>query len=423
MVNAVLVRLLAQRAEQETFIDQLLARVEAEERDLVDAERDNLTAARERIAKLDEQIQPLEEFEATRAAHRSETPSVVTRTERKLAAEPAKFRHRTAGHFLADYVRTLTYPGREEHPVDQDARLRVQSAYAARAAGDVAPGVHQTTADTPGLLPELIVGEIINDLDAARPFIASIGARELGTIPGKVFHRPVITQHTKVGKQAAEKAELESRDLKVDSITFAKETHGGWLNVSRQDIDWTDPSAWQAILTDLQDQYGVETEDASAAAFAATVTQTETVAAADSGTVGAWIEALYDAAVKSATAGGAKRASSLRLPNHIWTSVDMWAKLGAVLSTHRAMYTNAAGAASPVGFGGDILDVTRTMVPGLPAGTMIVGRRDKVEFYEQRIGLLQAIEPKVFGVEIAYGGYTAFGVLDPTAFCKVAVGA
>ena len=80
LANAVIARLLEQRSEQGSFIDQLLANVETEARDLVPAERSNLDAARERIAQIDEQLQPLEEFDATRAAHRAGRPNVAPTT-------------------------------------------------------------------------------------------------------------------------------------------------------------------------------------------------------------------------------------------------------------------------------------------------------------------------------------------------------
>ena len=54
---------------------------------------------------------------------------------------------------------------------------------------------------------------------------------------------------------------------------------------------------------------------------------------------------------------------------------------------------------------------------------MIVGTRNGTEFYEERIGVLSAVEPAILGVEVAYGGYAAFGTPDPTMFAKVAQGA
>lgn len=426
-MNPVLARLIEQREQQETFIDELLGRVAAEERDLVDAERRNIEAARERLTELDAQIEPLEQFEATRAQHRSAAGTVRPPANAgndsgraPLGVQPREQKYRSAGHFLVDYMRAL--PSVDGRPGDVDAGQRIAAAMG-RAAGDVAPGVHQTTADTPGLLPEPIIGEILNDLDGARPLIASLGAKDLAAIPGKVFHRPHVTQHTLSDEQAAEKAELASRELRIEGIPFTKRTHGGWLNVSRQDIDWTSPAAWQAIVDDLQLAYGVDTEDDTAVNFAAAVTQSVSIPEADENTIEAWVGALYEAAVMAATANGTKRASSLRLSDTIWTSVDMWAQLGKVLTVHAVTQRSnqEAGAASPTGFAGSILDIPRVMVPGLPAGTVIVGRKALYEYYEQRLGLLQAIVPRVLGVEIAYGGYVADGPIDATGFAKIEI--
>lgn len=199
-------------------------------------------------------------------------------------------------------------------------------------------------------------------------------------------------------------------------MPFTKRTFGGWVNISRQVIDWTNPAAWNIIVTDLQTQYGIETEDAAAGNFAEAVTQTVTVEAE---TVEAYIGALYEAAVMASTANGTQRASALRLPTHIWTSIDQWATLGELLTVHRAANFNAVGVASPRSFGGDILETQRTMVPGLPSGTIIVGNPAGYEYYEARVGVLQAIEPRRMGLEVAYGGYAAYGALDPTRFAKL----
>ena len=431
--NPVLTRLLDQREAQETFVDQLLGRVAEENRDLVDAERSNLEAARQRIGELDAQIEPLEQFEQARSAHRSRVPEPPRRQPQqqdqgddqergqRLGAQPREMKYRSKGHFIVDYIRSQGFPGEQLKP-DADAQQRVAAALG-RAAGDVAPGVHQTTEDTPGLLPEPIVGQILTDIDGTRPFIQSVGVQSMSGIPGKVFHRPHVTQHTQVDEQTAEKAELVSREFKVEGIPFTKHTFGGWLNVSRQDIDWTSPSAWNALISDLQMEYGEDTEDTIGAAFADTVTQSQEIANADQDNLDAWVDALYLAAVQAATAGGTKRARARRLPNHIWASIDMWASLGSLLTIHKLRNVNAAGDATPTAFNGDILTIPRTMVPGFASGTLIVGRDDKFEVYEERIGLLQAVEPKVLGVEVAYGGYAAWGNLDPTSFAKLTVAA
>lgn len=443
MSNPVLDRLRQERSKHVDYITQLLNRVDEDSRDLVDAETASLTSTRERIAEIDAQIEPLEAFEQTRAAH-EQTVQTITPTRQASDGQPARLgvrardqKYATAGDFLADVVRSQTHWSVDgvEQPGDAGARERILAAretamrdaqtegYSSRAAGDVAPGVHQTTADVPGLLPVTIQGAIEAKLDGSRPLIQSLGAKDLAGIPGLTFNRPHITQHTQTGKQAAEKAELASRELKIGSIPFTKETAGGWLNISRQNIDFTAPAAWNIILEDLQLAYAEDTDDTTAIAFGAGVTQTETIATADAEKVDAWVDALYGAAFKAATANGTKRASARRLPDVIYTSIDMWRDLGAMLTKAAIADQGArvAGQSGPTGFAGSLIDVPRIMVPGLPSGTVIVGRKDRFEYYEQRIGLLSAIVPRVFGVEIAYGGYYAHGFLDATAFAKITV--
>lgn len=446
--NPVLARMIDQRHQQQDFIDGVLAAVENENRDLVDAELSNLNNARERITQLDAQIEPLEAFERTAAEHAWSVPEAPRRKDddqqrsdrgqsgaqsgggdrQALGTRQREQKYATPGAFIVDYIRATGYRGENVQP-DHDAAQRVSAALGRsvgehRAAGQVAAGVHQTTVDTPGLLPEPIIGEILNDLDAARPFVTSVGIKPFGSNQqGKTWHRPYITQHTQVAEQTVEKAELVSRELKIDSIPFTKKTFGGWLNVSRQDIDWTSPSAWDAVVADLQSEYGIATEDWAALQFAAGVTQAVPITAANQASVDAWITALYSAAVKSTTANGTKRANSLRLSNHIWTSMDMWAALGSMLTIAnvKVQGNTSPGQNTPTAFSGSILDIPRTMVPGLTAGTVVVGRDTMFEYYEERIGLLQAIEPKVLGIEVAYGGYGSAGFLDTTAFTKITI--
>jgi hypothetical protein len=68
---------------------------------------------------------------------------------------------------------------------------------------------------------------------------------------------------------------------------------------------------------------------------------------------------------------------------------------------------------------GNLLKLPRTVVPSFPAGTIIIGASRWSEVYEERIGLLQAVNPSILGVQIAYGGYVAYNTIKPTAFCKV----
>jgi hypothetical protein len=65
---------------------------------------------------------------------------------------------------------------------------------------------------------------------------------------------------------------------------------------------------------------------------------------------------------------------------------------------------------------GDILGLPRIVAPYLPSKTCIVGPTDLYEVYEENIGLLSVIEPSILGVQVAYGGYLAYGTLAGTAY-------
>lgn len=430
MANPLIASLLEKREAQVAYIAQMVENVESQERGLVDAEIATLDSAREVIEKIDAQLKPLEEYEAVRSAHVATSVSTGGSSERRghqglgVTSSDRPYEYKSRGHFVVDFLRARGQETKSAFiPPDVDARQRVESALGrsiTAVQGDLEARASQVTGDTPGLLPEPIVGEIHNDMDANRPFVQSIGVRPLTNQPGRKFRRPVVTQHTTSGVQAAELTALPSRKFIVQDVEFEKTTHGGSLLVSRQDIDWTDPNAWNAILEDMGYEYAADTEDDAAGRFATGVTQQVDVAAADAGSVSEWIDALYSAAVMVATGNGTKRPTAKRLTDRIWTSIDMWGTLGSLLSASKTILTNS-GRATPKAFDGDLLEIERVMSPGLPTGTMIVGRSTLTEFYEERVGLLQSVVPTALGIEIGHGGYVAAGFLDSTGFAKIAV--
>ena len=411
MSNAVLDRLYQQRQEQITFIDQTLERVEAEGRDLVDAETANLEAARQRIRELGAQIEPIEDFEKLRAAH-TETASLLPRPER-LPATPRRVdggdrvpEYRSAGHYLVDYIRArgMMRPGDTPDP---DA---VQRMAQLRAVAD------QKTTDTTGLLPVPIIGQVVNLIDANRPLVSSLGGAKAMGFAGASFNRPKITQHTTVGVQTAgsgEKTQLSSQKMTITPVTFNKATYGGTVDISRQDIDWTSPGAWDILVRDLANVYAVQTETAVAAAFKAGATATAVTVATND--LKGWSLAIYTAAMHAYQAG-------FMMPNRIWCSLDVWAALGSlvdvarvVLPQDRASEMGTPGTSELASFQGDLFGVPRVVVPTFAAGTCIIGNSSLFEVYEEVIGLLSVVEPSILGVQVAYGGYVAFGALHGAA--------
>lgn len=429
-------RLEQERAACVDFVERTVAQAHAETRDLSDTEEETLGTQRKRIQDLDKQLAPMREFAELQGAHRASGagfqptgPASGQQTGGQSAAaqtQPRAYEYRTMGEVMADAARATARdqdlpPGMGEQ-MRQAARSRLEGAGLTLEGGSLARlegRADQTTADTPGIMPENIVGQVIKDVDAARPFISSVGAKPLAGVPGKTFHRPVVTQSTQVGEQTGgEKTELPSRKMVIGDVDFTKRTFGGWVNISRQDIDWTSPSAWDAVLTDLQEQYALETENAAADDFATSVSGTTALGTSTTFaamTTDELLVALFTAA--SATYGVAKR-----LPDHIWASLDMWAVLGPKLAALRANGSGlGVGDASVQSFTGNLLGISETVVPSFATGTLIIGNSNRVEVYEDRIGLLSVVEPKILGVEVAYGGYLANGTLKAGAFRKIVV--
>ena len=73
-------------------------------------------------------------------------------------------------------------------------------------------------------------------MDTSRPIVSAIGPQDLGT---GAWSYARVTQHTQVGVQSAEKTELASRKMLITKTPLAAPTYGGYVNVSRQDINRT----------------------------------------------------------------------------------------------------------------------------------------------------------------------------------------
>ena len=442
-----------ERHDLEAFIERtvqgaMTGGTDGGRRDLSTTEKETLARSRTRIGELDEQIKPLEEFEQLRSAgdtaarNYRPTPAAqpggggesAGRTGLGAQTHTRAHNYRSRGEVIVDQLRAA--PQHMGGQSDPDARERLLSAgviFAGVADADIAVArsnardaanrlandpsqarVTQVTGDTPGVLPVPIIGEVMSDVDAARPFIDSLGAKPLA-FAGETFKRPVITQHSAVGKQTTQATTtgMGSQKLTIGSVSFTKETWGGYLDVSRQDIDWTSPAAWDAILNDLQEQYALQTENAAADAFAAAVTATVENADPTAGpvTLANIVKALYAAAALAYQGGG-------RLPDTIWASLDMWSTLGPLIES-QVSTNQQPGSSSPGSFQGELLRLPRIVVPSFPNGTLIIGSKRWTEVYEERIGLLTAVLPSVLGVQVAYGGYVAYNTLKAAAFAKV----
>jgi len=395
--DQMLARLSGEIAEKQNFIDGVVEAAEKEGRDLTSQEMELVTRARTRQGELNDQAKPMQEAAeiALESARRiSEIGKLMGDQQQKPVGEIA---YRTAGEWTVDYIAAATG--------SISAKERIE--HYTRAAA------HQTTADNPGLLPVQIVGNLINFVDQSRPLIGFFGARQL---PSGSWARPRITQHTQIAAQSAEKTELVSRKMLIDSLPVTATTMGGYINLSRQNQAWSSPPIMDIVVSDLAGQYAIETENKFADDLMAAATA-ETALPTGAATAAQVSAALWTAVgnVYTATKGVGRLFQAV--------SPDMLGLLGPLFAPVNPQNSQSTGFnAADIGSGtvGSISGVPVIVSAGLNAGSWLVGSTAGAEVYEDRIGVLSVIEPSVLGTQVAYGGFFADVVLVPTALRKIA---
>jgi HK97 family phage major capsid protein len=390
-----LARYSAELEERQQFMDGIVDAAEKAGRDLDEKEMELVTRARERIGEVHALIKPLKEageLAAQSAETRAQIATLVTGAPR-----PQPVEYRSAGAFVLDFWQ---------------AGLGIETAVA-RIETFKRAAAHQTTADNPGLIPEPILGPVLNFIDAARPLVSALGPRQL---PSGQWSRPKVTQHTQVGQQSGEKTELVSRKMVIGNIPVIAKTFGGYVNVSRQNVDWSQPQVMDIVIGDLAAQYALETEaeagaDFSAAATAATVNLPTGATTSDE------VAAAFWSAVGQVYAGtkGQGRVIAAASP-------QMLGLLGPLFAPINPVDAQSAGM-SAVNFGqgaaGTISGVPVYITAGLPDNEILVLSTAAAEVYEDRIGALQVVEPSVLGIQVAYGGYFSEIAVEPLGIIKI----
>ncbi|CAM5600654.1 hypothetical protein SSPIM334S_02379 [Streptomyces spiroverticillatus] len=279
--------------------------------------------------------------------------------------------------------------------------------------------VHETTELVPGLLPQVITGPLLDQLVVKRPVWQSLTPRTMPSGSGK-FSRARVKQHTQTGEQTAEKSELVNRPMKIDLEEIAKSTYGGWVNISRQVIDWTSPGALALIVQDLTENLMADAETIATAALVAAATDKVESAYDDPAKLNA---AIYQAAAK---VYGANKNQNVPA-DRVWMSPDVWATIGAMVDGNkRPLFpalspSNALGSLRPANpTGGDFGGLSVVVSGKLPEKTLIVGASEAIEVYEDQRGTLQAVEPSVLGVQVA--AYAYYATYAPQPGELVAIG-
>lgn len=393
--DAMIARLEGELEERNAFIQGIIGGAQDADRDLTDNETELIKSARNRVENLRDQLDTLAESrESTMRARERSARLHRDMVAGRRAIDKGEVEYRSAGEYAIDAYKSAMG--------DPKARERLE--IFTRAAD------HLKTGDIPGVVPDPVVGEVINFIDAARPIVNTLGARAL---PAASWHRPKVTQHTAVGAQgtagaaADEKTELVSQKLKVTRLNASAVTYGGYVNVSRQSID-LGQGVMDAVINDLAAQYSIETEAATANALMASGTTPVSVGATP--TADTIATAIWEAAgvIYNATRGMGRLVLAVS-PNTLGT----FGPLFAPVNPQSAQSSGFSAGQFGQGAMGAIAGVTLVMSSGLTGTEAVMFSTAAMEVYEQRVGTLQVTEPSVLGTQVGYAGYFTPLLIEP----------
>lgn len=387
--DAMIARLEGELEERNAFIQGTIAAAEDASRDLTDSETELIRNAKGRIDAIKSQLDMLYDTRSATIGARERAREVSKELTRMRAeAESGPVEYRSAGAYMVDTYRAALG--------DKAARSRLEIYERAAA--------HEKTTDISGALPTPVVGPVINFIDASRPLVSTLGPRPL---PAETWKRPVVTGHTAVALQGAgglpadQKTELVSQKLTIGSISGEAKTYGGYVNVARQIIDFGAGSL-DVIVNDLAAQYSIETEAALGDALATTTATA--VAYGATPDADAIAGAVWEAAGTAYEATkGLGRLVIVCAPDVLRTFGPLFPPVNPQNAQSQGLSAGAFGQ----GPAGAIAGVSLVMSAGLASGSAYMLSTAAVEVYEQRGGTLQAIEPSVLGMQVAYFGYFA----------------
>ena len=381
-------RLAKEIEERTAFIEGTSANAQDQERDLSKNEMELITDAKKRIEVVEEQLEVLTSAKGAqqRARQRAEDLDRAM-AEMRHQVDKGKVEYRSAGEFIRDQY----FASRG----DRDAQLRLEMATRAAA--------HVKTSDVAGVIPDPIVGDLINFIDATPPLVQVIGTNP---ITSATWRRPIVTQHTTVALQGAagaaadEKTELTSQKMIITDLDGSAKTLGGYVNVSRQTIDFG--PGLDFVVNDLAAQYAIQTEEMVADELAATGTTAEGYGTAGNETDATVANAIWDAV---GTVWGVTKGRGRLILAVAPDRLGIFGRLFAPIAPADAQSPGFTAANFGTGVMGSISGVTVVMSAGLDSGEAFLFSTAAIELFEQRVGALQVTEPSVLGTQVAYAGY------------------
>jgi HK97 family phage prohead protease len=274
------------------------------------------------------------------------------------------------------------------------------------------------TSDIPGVIPTPIVAPIYNNFQGRRPLIDATGVRAMPQ-GGAVFIRPVVTTHSTIGT-ATQNTTISASAFEVDDVQITKTIQGGYVEISEASMDWSQPEVLGALLDDMARVYADRTDVIACSELQTGTTNSNNFANASIADPTYWVEWMYTAAADILT------GSNGNLPSILAVSPNVWKLMGALSDTaDRPLFPqvgpmNAFGSLSPGGDAGFAFGLRVVVDRNLTSAGMTILDPTAIENWEQQKGAISVEQPSQLSRQIAFRGYFASKVIDPSKSIKAA---
>jgi outer membrane murein-binding lipoprotein Lpp len=385
-VDSMVKRLLDERDQKMTLIEQISGVADEAGRDLFETESETIANAQSRVRSLNAQVdqlsQDLELADSAKNRIRALDPSVIARD----------FTYRSAGDLMYDLIN-------RSNNADCNLRLNRFMSRAAEHMGMDKATTVPVAGGFNGLVVIPTIGPVLDPSPKGRPLFTALGAQPA---PAVKFNRPRIIDAalgTGVAPVTTEKSEMVSKAFNVDSETVTCGRVGGYLNFSEVADDWVSGS-FDMVVNQMNRRLARYSETAVVTQLATT---TATVAVATNN---------VNAAI--GTAAALVFTNTGELPEWLAMGPAGWgALIGTADLAGRPLFpsigaVNATGTASAGNGVSNLSGLNVVVTPGITDKTMYIGNSSGLELYERPMPLMQAYEPSVYGRQIAVVTYIGF---------------
>jgi hypothetical protein len=275
------------------------------------------------------------------------------------------------------------------------------------------------TSDIPGVIPTPIVAPIFNSFVGSRPLVDATSVRAMPQ-GGAIFIRPVVSVHNSVGT-ATQNTTITASAFEVNDVQITKTIQGGYVEISEASLDWSQPEVLGALLDDMARVYADRTDLLACSELQTGTTNSNNFANASIADPAYWVEWMYTAAADILS------GSNGNLPSILAVSPNVWKVMGSLSDTaDRPLFPqvgpmNAFGSLNAASTDGAFAFGLRVVVDrNLDSAGMTILDPRALENWETPKGAISVEQPSQLSRQIAFRGYWASKLIDPTLSIKAA---